>query len=66
VIRGADSQILTADAAERFVGALPSGRLATVPDAVHNVHGQNTPGFLDAIGPWLDDLRRGAVPAPSR
>lgn len=58
VIRGADSQILTAEGATRFVDALPDGRLVTVPDAGHNVHGQNTPGFLDAIGPFLAGLVR--------
>jgi pimeloyl-ACP methyl ester carboxylesterase len=53
VVRGAESEILEADAAERFVAALPDGRLVTVPGAGHNVHGANTPGFLSAIGPFL-------------
>jgi pimeloyl-ACP methyl ester carboxylesterase len=57
VVRGAESEILEAEAAERFVAALPNGRLMTVPGAGHNVHGANTPGFLDAIGPFLADLR---------
>jgi pimeloyl-ACP methyl ester carboxylesterase len=57
VVRGAESEILEAAAAERFVAALPNGRLMTVPGAGHNVHGANTPGFLDAIGPFLADLR---------
>jgi pimeloyl-ACP methyl ester carboxylesterase len=56
VIRGADSEILEAEAAERFVAALPNGQLMTVPDAGHNVHSANTRGFLDAIGPFLADL----------
>src|SRR5262249_44030396 len=51
--RGAKSQVLLADAAERFVEALPNGRLVTVADVGHNVHGGNTPGFLDAIRPFL-------------
>lgn len=57
VVRGAESEILEAEAAERFVAALPNGRLVTVPGAGHNVHGANTGGFLDAIGPFLADLR---------
>jgi pimeloyl-ACP methyl ester carboxylesterase len=57
VVRGAESEILEAEAAERFVTALPNGRLVTVPGAGHNVHGANTRGFLDAIGPFLADLR---------
>jgi pimeloyl-ACP methyl ester carboxylesterase len=56
VVRGAESDVLEAEAAERFVAALPNGRLTTVPSAGHNVHGANTRGFLDAIGPFLADL----------
>jgi pimeloyl-ACP methyl ester carboxylesterase len=56
VVRGAESEILEAAAAERFVAALPNGRLMTVPAAGHNVHGAKTSGFLDAIGPFLADL----------
>src|SRR3954470_10900215 len=44
LVRGANSNILAPDAAERFAAALPRGRLATVPDCGHNVHGQNTKG----------------------
>ena len=53
VIRGADSNVLSSGAAERFVQALPLGQLRTVPDSGHNVHGQNTIGFLEALVPFL-------------
>lgn len=53
IIRGGDSQILTPDGAIRFADALPNGTLTTVPNAGHNVHGQNTPGFIDALTAWL-------------
>jgi pimeloyl-ACP methyl ester carboxylesterase len=56
LIRGAESDVLEADAAERFVATLPEGRLVTVPAVGHNVHGGNTPGFLEAINPFLDSL----------
>ena len=56
VVRGGESDVLPADAAERFVGALPDGRLVTVANVGHNVHGGNTPGFLAAIGPFLAAL----------
>jgi pimeloyl-ACP methyl ester carboxylesterase len=56
LVRGANSTILTAEAAERFRDALPLGTLATVADCGHNVHGQNTKGFVGAIGPFLDAL----------
>ena len=56
VVRGANSNILSEEAAKRFAAALPDGRLVTVPESGHNVHGQNTPGFLDAVRPFLDAL----------
>jgi esterase len=56
VIRGGESRVLAADAAERFVQALPEGRLVTVPDVGHNVHGGNTSGFLDVVAPFLSSL----------
>jgi esterase len=56
LIRGGESDILEADAAERFVKSLPDGRLVTVPNVGHNVHGGNTAGFLEAINPFLASL----------
>ena len=56
LVRGADSNILTPDAAERFAAALPKGTLVTVPQAGHNVHGQNTKGFIAALGGFLETL----------
>ena len=47
-----------ADAAKRralhlFREALPQGQLVTVPKCGHNVHSQNTLGFIDAVGEFL-------------
>jgi esterase len=56
LVRGANSAVLEADAAERFVAALPDGRLVTVADAGHNVHGQNTLGFIAALEGFLGGL----------
>jgi pimeloyl-ACP methyl ester carboxylesterase len=56
LVRGADSNILAPDAAKRFAAALPRGRLVTVPDSGHNVHGQNTKGFIAALGAFLEEL----------
>jgi pimeloyl-ACP methyl ester carboxylesterase len=53
LVRGAESRILTAEAAERFRDALPHGTLVTVPNCGHNVHGQNTKGFVEALGEFL-------------
>jgi pimeloyl-ACP methyl ester carboxylesterase len=54
LVRGANSNILAPDAAERFAAALPRGRLVTVPDCGHNVHGQNTQGFIAALRGFLE------------
>ena len=56
VVRGENSNILEPDAAERFRDALPNGTLVTVPNCGHNVHGQNTKGFLGAIGGFFGGL----------
>ncbi len=56
LVRGERSNILAPDAAERFRDALPRGRLATVPNCGHNVHGQNTPGFIQVLGEFLTTL----------
>jgi pimeloyl-ACP methyl ester carboxylesterase len=56
LVRGADSNILEPEAAERFAAAMPQGRLVTVPKAGHNVHGANTPAFLEALTGFLAAL----------
>jgi pimeloyl-ACP methyl ester carboxylesterase len=56
LVRGANSNILAPDAAERFAAALPQGRLATVPDCGHNVHGQNTRGFIAVLNEFLETV----------
>lgn len=56
VIRGAESDILTSEGAERLRDALPRGVLSVVPDSGHNVHGQNTKGFLKALEDFLASL----------
>ncbi len=57
VVRGENSNIVTPEAAEHFRDALPHGQLAVVPNCGHNVHGQNTLGFLEALGGFLEGLR---------
>jgi pimeloyl-ACP methyl ester carboxylesterase len=56
VVRGANSRILEADAAERLRDTLPNGTLVTVADCGHNVHGQNTKGFIEALTGFLATL----------
>ena len=55
VVRGRDSNVLEAAAAERFAAALANGKWVEVPDCGHNVHSQNTIGFIDAVTPFLND-----------
>ena len=59
VVRGGDSNVLTAEGAVRFAEALPQGRLVTVPDCGHNVHSQNTQGFLEVVRPFIDGASAG-------
>jgi hypothetical protein len=35
---------------------LPQGRLVTVSECGHNVHSQNTLGFIGAVGEYLSSL----------
>jgi pimeloyl-ACP methyl ester carboxylesterase len=56
VVRGALSSVLEPAAAQRFAETLPRGQLITVPGCGHNVHSQNTPGFLSGIASFLDAL----------
>jgi pimeloyl-ACP methyl ester carboxylesterase len=53
ITRGAQSDVLSPEAAERFGAALPNGTVTTVSDCGHNVHSQNSPGFLAVIRPFL-------------
>jgi pimeloyl-ACP methyl ester carboxylesterase len=53
IVRGAESEVLPPDLADRFVQRLPNGRLVTVDRCGHNVHSQNTAGFLDVVVPFL-------------
>lgn len=56
IVRGERSRVLEPQVAEAFARQLPQGALVTVPDCGHNVHSQNTPGFLDALRPFLESL----------
>lgn len=50
VVRGAASDILSADVAERMVEeALPNGQLAVVPQAAHSVATDNPKGFEEVV-----------------
>ena len=56
IVRGGDSNVLTDDAAQRFVTGVETARLVTVPDCGHNVASQNTVGFLGVVTPFLSEV----------
>jgi pimeloyl-ACP methyl ester carboxylesterase len=53
LVRGAESNILTAESAARFVRTVPGSQVVVVPGAGHSVMGDNPPGFLAAVRPFL-------------
>ena len=53
IVRGALSEVLSDEAAERFARSLPHARWLRVENAGHNVQGDNPRGLLDALNPWL-------------
>ena len=53
LVRGAQSAILSREAAARFGRELPESALAEVPRAGHSVMGDNPAGFIAAVRPFL-------------
>jgi pimeloyl-ACP methyl ester carboxylesterase len=58
VVRGAHSDVMLDDAAERFAAALPNGRWTRVEGAGHTVQGDNPAGLIAALRPFLTDALR--------
>ena len=56
IVRGARSDILSDEGAEKFARTLPRGRWVRVEGAGHNVQGDNPRGLLEAIDPFLDQI----------
>jgi pimeloyl-ACP methyl ester carboxylesterase len=54
VIRGADSDILSAETAKRMIGTCAAARLVEVSDAGHTVPGDQPARFLDLVTEFLD------------
>ena len=53
IVRGETSDILSPEAAEDTVAALPNATLVTIPGAGHNVHTENPRAFRAAVRDWL-------------
>jgi pimeloyl-ACP methyl ester carboxylesterase len=56
IVRGALSDVLTDEAAEKFARALPHARWVRVDQAGHNVQGDNPRGLLEALSPFFAEI----------
>ncbi len=57
VVRGALSDVLTDDGAEKFARSLPDGRWVRVEKSGHNVQGDNPRALLDAMLSFFRDAK---------
>lgn len=53
IVRGALSEVLSDEAAEKFARSLPHARWVRVENAGHNVQGDNPRGLLETMNPFL-------------
>jgi pimeloyl-ACP methyl ester carboxylesterase len=53
LVRGALSDVLSAETAERMVRDIPDCRFVEVPDAGHSIPLENPSGFLQAVKTFL-------------
>lgn len=53
LVRGDDSDVLAAEAAQRMLAENPNAALAGVPDCGHSITLDNPAGLLDVVSPWL-------------
>lgn len=56
IVRGAESDILSAEGARRLQAAIPGSELAVIPGAGHSVMGDNPEAFVAAVRPFLARL----------
>lgn len=62
LVRGAESDVLSAEVAERCVQEMPAARLVTIPGAGHSVPGDNPDAFTEAVASFLAEVERGEFP----
>jgi pimeloyl-ACP methyl ester carboxylesterase len=65
LVRGAESDVLTASIAHEFVQLTGTATVAEVPRAGHMVAGDNNDAFTAAIRAWLDTLAARTSPGPT-
>jgi esterase len=56
IVRGALSDVLTDESADKFARSLPNGRWVRVDKSGHNVQGDNPRGLLDAMDSFFRDV----------
>jgi len=56
LFKGADSKILSQEAAERTVAAMTNARLVVIPRATHNVHSDNPVDFARELDAFLTEV----------
>jgi len=56
IVRGALSDVLTDEAADKFARSLAKGRWVRVENAGHNVQGDNPGGLLEVLLPFLREI----------
>jgi pimeloyl-ACP methyl ester carboxylesterase len=56
IIKGEESDILSAASAAKLQGAIPGSKLAVVPGAGHSVMGDNPEGFVTAVREFLAQI----------
>jgi len=65
LVRGAESDVLTASIAHEFVKLAGTATVAEVPRAGHMVAGDNNDAFTAAICAWLDTFAARTYPRPT-
>lgn len=66
LVRGAESDVLTQEVAERTVREMPKARLVVVPGAGHSVPGDNPDAFTEAVLAFLDEVESGSFQGEAR
>jgi len=53
LVRGADSDVLAADTAQRMLAENPNVSFAVIPDCGHSITLDSPDGLLEVVSPWL-------------
>jgi pimeloyl-ACP methyl ester carboxylesterase len=53
LVRGADSDVLAAETAQRMLAENPNASFASIPDCGHSITLDRPDGLLEVVSPWL-------------